>query len=125
MSLGREIQVAGRMSVDPTLGVFSLDSTEPPWLTFFEGCAGSSLLLVSFLQLQQVGASYCSDCSPCGAQALDMQASVTVACGFSSCGYRLTYSVNVGSSWRRDQILVPYIGRLILNHWTTREVPLP
>ena len=52
-----------------------------------------------------------------------MQASVIVACGFSSCSYRLSYSVNVGSSQRRDQIRVPYIGRLILNHWTTGEAP--
>ena len=28
------------------------------------------------------------------------------------------------SSWTRDQIHVPCIGRWILNHWTTREVPL-
>ena len=29
----------------------------------------------------------------------------------------------VGSFWTRDQIHAPYIGRQILNHWTTREVP--
>ena len=27
------------------------------------------------------------------------------------------------SSWTRDQTQVPCIGRWILNHWTTREVP--
>ena len=30
---------------------------------------------------------------------------------------------HVGSSWIRDWIHVPYIGRRILNHCTTREVP--
>ena len=30
----------------------------------------------------------------------------------------------VGSSWTRDRIHVPRIGRQILNHCTTREVPI-
>ena len=30
---------------------------------------------------------------------------------------------HVGSSWTRDGAHVPCIGRLISNHWTTREVP--
>ena len=30
---------------------------------------------------------------------------------------------HVGSSWTRDRTHVPCIGRWILNHWTTREVP--
>ena len=30
---------------------------------------------------------------------------------------------HVGSSWTRDQTLVPCFRRRILNHWTTREVP--
>ena len=30
---------------------------------------------------------------------------------------------NVGSSQTRDRTLVPCIGRQILKHWTTREVP--
>ena len=30
--------------------------------------------------------------------------------------------LNVGSSQTRDQTLVPYIGKWIVNHWTTREV---
>ena len=29
----------------------------------------------------------------------------------------------VGSSWTKNQTCVPCIGRWILNHWTTREVP--
>ena len=32
---------------------------------------------------------------------------------------------HVGSSWTRDWIHVPCILGQILNHWTTREVPLP
>ena len=35
----------------------------------------------------------------------------------------LVASVNVESSQTRDQTHVPCIGRRILNHWTTREVP--
>ena len=31
---------------------------------------------------------------------------------------------HVESSWTRDRTLVPCIGRWILNHWTTREVPV-
>ena len=30
---------------------------------------------------------------------------------------------HAGSSCTRDQIHIPYIGRQVLNHWTTREVP--
>ena len=30
---------------------------------------------------------------------------------------------HVESSWTRDQTCIPHIGRQILNHWTTREVP--
>ena len=31
---------------------------------------------------------------------------------------------HVESSWTKDLTRVPRIGRQILNHWTTREVPL-
>ena len=31
---------------------------------------------------------------------------------------------HVGSSWPRDQTRVPCSGRWILNHWTTRDVPI-
>ena len=30
---------------------------------------------------------------------------------------------HVESSWTRDQTCIPHIGRQILNHWTTSEVP--
>ena len=32
---------------------------------------------------------------------------------------------HMGSSQTRDRTLVPYLCMQILNHWTTREVPLP
>ena len=55
--------------------------------------------------------------------------------GFSCCGVWATWCLSVaaalslvaplhgGSSWTRDWTSVPCIGRQILNHWTTREVP--
>ena len=36
----------------------------------------------------------------------------------------LVARTHVGSSWTRDQICVPCIGRQILNHQTTRESPV-
>ena len=65
--------------------------------------------------------------------------------GFSSCGMRahqlwltgsraqaqqwwrtgLVAPWHMGSSWTRDRTRVPCIGRWILNHCTTREVPKP
>ena len=82
-------------------------------------------------------ASYCSGFSCCGARALGAQASVVAACGLSSCGSRalerrlssrwltgLAAPRHVGSSQTRDRTHVPCIGRWILNHCTTREVPL-
>ena len=54
-------------------------------------------------------ASHCGGFSCCGAGALGHT-------GFSSCGKRDL------SSQTRDQTRVPYTGRLIINHWTNREV---
>ena len=53
------------------------------------------------------------------------------ACGLNSCSTwtrhlwcpGLVALWHVGSSWTRDWAPVPCIGRWILNHWTTREVP--
>ena len=61
---------------------------------FIFGCAGSLLLHMGFLQLQQVGAtlhcgaqaSLCGGFSCCGAWALGTQVSVVAACRLSSCG---------------------------------------
>ena len=52
---------------------------------------------------------------PCGEWALE-------CAGFSSWGHtRLVAWWHVRSSWTRDQIHVPSIGRQILNHWITWE----
>ena len=80
-------------------------------------------------------ASHCGGFSCCRARALGAQASVVVvhglsSCGswalehrLSSCGTRAVVPWHVGSSWTRDRICVPCIGRQILNHGATREVP--
>ena len=72
-----------------------------------------------------------------------VQVSVVAVCGLSSCGAQaqqlwlagsraeaqqlwhtgLVALWHVGSSWTRDQTRVPCIGRRILNHCATREVP--
>ena len=41
------------------------------------------------------------------------------------CPTSLVASRHTGPSWTRDQTYVTWIGRQILNHWTTREVPSP
>ena len=49
--------------------------------------------------------------------------------GSRACGLQLLWCSGlavlqyVGSPWNGDQTQVPFIGRQILNHWTTREVP--
>ena len=61
----------------------------------------------------------------CGEQTLCPQASVFAAVGsvahlwFSD----LVAQGHVESSQTKDQTSVPCIGRCILNHWTTRDVP--
>ena len=46
--------------------------------------------------------------------------------GFSSCGVwaQLPHGTWDRSSLTRDRTCIPWIGRRILNHWTTREVPI-
>ena len=44
--------------------------------------------------------------------------------GLSSCYTGLVALQRAGSSYIRDQTRVPCTGRQILNHWTTREVPM-
>ena len=66
-------------SVSPSLFIY----------LFIFGCVGSSLLCMSFLKLQRVGAtlscsvrtSHCGGFSCCGARALGARASVVVAHG--------------------------------------------
>ena len=43
--------------------------------------------------------------------------------GFIAVAHELSSPRHVGSSQIGDQTHVPCIGRWILNHWTTREVP--
>ena len=92
---------------------------------FILGCAGSSLLQEDFLQLTQAGVySLVAICrlliavaSRCRAQALGHR--------LSSCG---TQAYLLCSMWdlpgpHMVGTLVPCIGRQILYHWVTREVP--
>ena len=80
---------------------------------FVYGCPGSSLPWVYF----SCGAwtSYCSGLSCCRAGALE--------CRLSSCGAVAPRHVG-SSSLTKDWTCVPCIGRWILNHWTTRKVPV-
>ena len=85
------------------------------------------LVFVAACRLSSCGAraSLCTGFSCCGAQALG-------CAGFSS---RATWAQelwctglvipwHVGSSWTRDQTHFPHTARQILNHCTTRGVPL-
>ena len=96
----------------------------------FSSCGEWRLLFVVVRGLLIVVASLC-----CRAQALGVQASGVVAHGLRSCGSQalecmlsswrtgLVALQHVGSSRTRDLAPVPCIGRRILNHSTTREVP--
>ena len=112
---------------------------------FIFGCFRSLLLCVGFLQLWRAGATLrCSvwasrgrGFSCCGAQALGVWASVVVARGLSSCG-SWALERRLSSCGTRAQLLcsmwdlpgpgiepfVPCVGRWILNHCATREVPI-
>ena len=60
--------------------------------------------------------SHCGGLSYCGAQAVGRSDSVVGARG-------LGCPMHVGSSWTRGHTFIPLIGRQILNHWITTEVP--
>ena len=60
--------------------------------------------------------SHCGGLSYCGAQAVGCSDSVVGAQG-------LGCPMHVGSSWTRGNTCIPCIGRQILNHWITTEVP--
>ena len=97
------------------------------------GCVGSSLLHVGFLQLRQPGATLCCSvrASHCGGFSL-LWSTGSRCAGLSSCGtwaqqlWRtgLVAPRHVGSSRSRDRTHVSCIGRQILNHCATREVPV-
>ena len=115
------------------------------FILFIFGCVGS--LLLCGLSLVAVSGGYsslrCADFSLRWLLLLQSMGSRRV--GFSSCGTRdqqlwLTGSRaqaqqlwhtgfvaprHVGSSWTRARTRVPCIGRRILNHCATREVPSP
>ena len=75
--------------------------------------------------------SWCADsrvhrlCS-CGTWAPEHVGSVVAAHRLSSCGTRVQMPCGMWylTSPTRDWTCVPCIGRRILNHWTTREVPV-
>ena len=51
--------------------------------------------------------------------------SLVAACRFNSCGMMASWSQGIQdlSSPNRDQTHIPCIGRQILSHWTTGEIP--
>ena len=96
------------------------------------GCGGSLLLLTGFLYLQWAGSSWRRGFlfgfrswvslghrgfSSCGAWYLERGLSNSWHTGLVACWH-------VGSSQTRGQTCVPCIGRWVLNHRTTREVPV-
>ena len=103
---------------------------------FIFGHFGSSLLCEGFLQLQQVGAtlhhgawaSHCSGFSCCRARALGAQAQQLWLVGSRAQAQQLWRTGlvapwHVRSSQLRARTCVPRIGRWILNHCATSEVP--
>ena len=111
---------------------------------FIFGCIGSLLLCMGF-SLVAVSRGYSSlQCTGFSLQWLLLLRSMgSRHTGFSSCGtwaqqlwlvgsraqaqylrrMGLAASLHVGSSWTRARTHVPCIGRWILNHCATREVP--
>ena len=110
---------------------------------FFD-CAGLSLLHAGFLWLQRVGAilqlwytgfslqrflllqstgSRCTGFSSCGVWAQQWQLMGSRAWVQQSWCTGLVALWHVESSWTRNRTYVSCIGRWILNHCTTREVP--
>lgn len=60
----------------------------------------------------------------CRAQALSAWTSGVASRGLSSCGLWASVALwCVKSSWARDRIGIPFIGRWILKHHTAKEVP--
>ena len=104
------------------------------------GCPGSSLLRTGFAASRDCSslsarASHYRGFSRWGAQALATQSSVVAVLALSNCGLptlecglqqlwwtRFVAPGHVGSSWTRDRACVPYMGRRISIHCTTREV---
>ena len=81
-------------------------------INFIFGCTGPSVLCMGFL------------CSEWGL----LIAVASLGTGSRARGFRWLWCTglvalqHVGSSWIGDQTCVPFIGRQIRNHWTTKEV---
>ena len=86
----------------------------------FSSCSRRGLLFIAVPWLLIAMASRCratrapgaKGCVGCGTQAPSLQHTGLVALQ------------HVESFWTRDRTCVPCIGRQILNHWTTRGVPI-
>ena len=99
---------------------------------FFFGCVGSSLLREGF-SLVAASGGYSSVWRTGFSLrwVLLLRSTGSRYSGFSSCGAQaqqlwhkgLVTPQHVGSSRARDQTHVPCVGKWILNHCTTREVP--
>ena len=122
----------------------SLDSTSQglrvvyffKFYLFMFGCTGSLLLLLWSYSLAAAHGLLTVVASPVaehgfwggGLQLLQHLGSVVAAYSSSRRGFQQSWHTHladpwhVGSSWSRNQTLVPCIGRWISNHWTTREV---
>ena len=62
--------------------------------------------------------------SGCGAWALGCSGvSISVSQALERGLRNMVLSCPTASSWTRDRTSLPFIGRRILNHWTTRDVP--
>ena len=95
---------------------------------FIFGCVGSWLRHAgSFIAARRLFIVVCGLLSSCGVWAPEHMGSVVVAYRLSNCCMqaKLLHSMWDLSSLTRDQTRVLCIGRWILNHWTTREVPGP
>ena len=103
---------------------------------FIFGCTGSPCRVKPFSRCGELGApahcseqsSHCGGFSHCGAPAL--LRSRFSSCSFQapervlgSCGTWVVGPRHVGSSHTRDRTSVPSIGRQLLIHCATREVP--
>ena len=67
---------------------------------------------------------HCGGVTCCRAQAPSAWTLVVVSRGLSSFGlWALVALWHVESSWARDRIGIPFIGRWILKHRTTKEIP--
>ena len=77
-----------------------------------------------FLNFSLMGFSCSLRALCCGVWALWVESSASRAGLISYCMGLVGYSTQILNSPTRDQACVPCIGKQILNHWTTGEVPM-